>query len=101
MKKTRGNSIVANLMAEFIQCGGLLYTRASLYREMIDKGWPASGGFGSADYFAFSPSALSSSEVLAVREYWGSSSVPEGFWNRTGEVETLPLDWQPAEEQTA
>ena len=94
-------TMLDTMMAEFILCGGLLYTRKSLYDEMLAEGWPAYGGFGSADYFAFHPSALSAEEEQNVRAYWGSSSVPEGFWNRTGEVVTLPLDWQPEKEQTA
>lgn len=93
-----GKSIVSNLMGEYILCGGLLYTRASLYNELHAEG--VTGPYG-ADWYAFGPRAisLSAEEVSAVRAYWGG--VPEGFWNRTGEVPVLPLDWKPEDEEVS
>lgn len=88
----RGRDIVSALMNEYIVSGNLLYTRGSLYRELMER-------FNNprmADSFAFgSYRTLTPAELQSVRDYWQSSSVPEGFWNRTGEVPTLPLDWRP------
>lgn len=99
-RRGQGREMVNRLFNEFIAPGNLLYTRGSYYQELIAEGMPKHD-FG-ADYLAFSPPALTPSEVQDIRDYWGwASGIPEGWWNRTGEVPVLPLEYmdKPKEER--
>lgn len=47
---------IDELMSEPVRMPGipsLIVSRAFVYQWALDRGWPAIGGFGSADYLAF------------------------------------------------
>lgn len=66
-------TLVKRLGKEVILCGGILYTRLSLYRE-LEKTDPRM-----ADYFAFEPDALTPEQIAEVEAYW--QPCPREVWD--------------------
>jgi hypothetical protein len=69
------STFVARFFSEPILCGNILYTRSSLYRELVREG----GTHRMADYFAFRGEPLTPEQVREVEQYW--QGVPPSVWD--------------------